>query len=107
MDHDMNNAVQLNAEKKGHDYAEELLIKGLSRNVIILGLVSLLHDSEMIFPLLPACITVVLGAGQIALGVVEGLKETRSFILEAIRTCDPPEDAYVYETRSGRLPGRC
>jgi MFS family permease len=57
--------------------------KGLSRNVIILGFVSLLNDSasEMIYPLLPVFLTVVLGAGPAALGIIEGIAEsTASFL---------------------------
>ena len=54
--------------------------------MIIPGLAGLLDDSasEMIFPLLSAFITVVLGAEPIVRGVVEGLKDRRSVILEAI-----------------------
>ena len=50
---------------------------GLSRNVLGLGLVSLLTDvsSEMIYPLLPLFLTSVLGAGQTFVGLVEGLAE--------------------------------
>src|SRR3990172_326492 len=57
--------------------------KGLSRNVVILGFVSLLNDgaSEMIYPLLPVFLTAVLGAGPAALGIVEGVAEsTASFL---------------------------
>lgn len=56
---------------------------GLSRNVVILGFVSLLNDaaSEMIYPLLPVFLTTVLGAGPAALGVIEGIAEsTASFL---------------------------
>jgi len=56
---------------------------GLSRNVIILGFVSLLNDSasEMIYPLLPAFLTSVLGAGPAAVGIIEGIAEsTASFL---------------------------
>lgn len=56
---------------------------GLSRNVIILGFVSLLNDtaSEMIYPLLPVFLTSVLGAGPAALGMIEGIAEsTASFL---------------------------
>jgi MFS family permease len=55
----------------------------LSRNVIILGAVSLLNDaaSEMIYPLLPVFLTSVLGAGPAVLGVIEGIAEsTASFL---------------------------
>jgi len=56
---------------------------GLTRNVVILGCVSLLNDaaSEMIYPLLPVFLTSVLGAGPAALGVIEGIAEsTASFL---------------------------
>lgn len=57
--------------------------RGLTRNVVILGFVSLLNDaaSEMIYPLLPVFLTAVLGAGPAAVGVIEGIAEsTASFI---------------------------
>lgn len=57
--------------------------QGFSRNVVILGVVSLLNDaaSEMIYPLLPVFLTSVLGAGPAALGVIEGIAEsTASFL---------------------------
>jgi MFS family permease len=55
---------------------------GLSRNVVALGLVSLLTDvsSEMIYPLLPLFLTSVLGAGPIFVGLVEGIAESASSI---------------------------
>lgn len=58
--------------------------KGLSRNVIILGMVSLLNDgaSEMIYPLLPAFLSAVLGAGPAALGIIEGVAETTASLLK-------------------------
>ncbi|MCZ7624967.1 MAG: MFS transporter [Candidatus Methylomirabilota bacterium] len=51
---------------------------GLTRNVVALGLVSLLTDvsSEMIYPLLPLFLTSVLGAGQTFVGLVEGIAES-------------------------------
>jgi len=41
---------------------------GISRNVVILGVVSLLADlsGQMVFPLLPLYITSVLGGGTVA-----------------------------------------
>lgn len=57
--------------------------RGLTRNVVILGFVSLLNDaaSEMIYPLLPVFLTSVLGAGPAVLGVIEGMAEsTASFL---------------------------
>lgn len=57
---------------------------GLSRNVVILGFVSLLNDSasEMIYPLLPAFLTSVLGAGPAAVGVIEGIAESTASLLK-------------------------
>jgi MFS family permease len=51
-----------------------------------LGLVSLLTDtsSEMIYPLLPAFLTGVLGAGAAFLGLVEGLAEATAAVLKVI-----------------------
>jgi MFS family permease len=58
--------------------------KGLTRNVVILGFVSLLNDgaSEMIYPLLPTFLTAVLGAGPEALGVIEGIAEATASLLK-------------------------
>ncbi len=56
----------------------------LHRNIIALGLVSLLTDfsSEMIYPLLPVFLTAVLGAGPAALGIIEGVAETTASLLK-------------------------
>ena len=58
--------------------------KGLTRNVVILGFVSLLNDgaSEMIYPLLPIFLTAVLGAGPAALGIIEGIAESTASLLK-------------------------
>ena len=58
--------------------------KGLTRNVVVLGFVSLLNDgaSEMIYPLLPVFLTAVLGAGPAALGVIEGIAESTASLLK-------------------------
>src|SRR3990172_5412669 len=58
--------------------------KGLTRNVVILGFVSLLNDgaSEMIYPLLPVFLTAVLGAGPAALGIIEGVAEATASLLK-------------------------
>jgi len=54
------------------------LFQGITRNVLILGLVSFLTDvsSEMIYPLLPMFLTAVLGAGPAFLGLIEGAAES-------------------------------
>ncbi|RNC71432.1 MAG: MFS transporter [Desulfuromonadales bacterium] len=60
------------------------MLKGISRNVLILGLVSLLTDvsSEMIYPLLPLFLTTVLGAGPALLGLIEGVAESTAAFLK-------------------------
>ena len=59
-------------------------LAGLSRNVIILGLVSLCNDasSEMIYPLLPVFLTVTLGATAEMLGLIEGIAESTAALLK-------------------------
>ncbi|MCA1578557.1 MAG: MFS transporter [Acidobacteria bacterium] len=56
----------------------------LPRNVVAIGLVSLLNDasSEIIYPLLPVFLTIGLGASATALGLIEGLAETMSSLLK-------------------------
>lgn len=69
--------------KDSADSRRPSLRRGLSRNVVILGIVSFLNDasSEMIYPLLPVFLTSVLGAGPAVLGVIEGIAEsTASFL---------------------------
>lgn len=59
---------------------------GLSRNVVALGLVSLLTDvsSEMIYPLLPLFLTRILGAGQTYVGLVEGVAESAASLTKLL-----------------------
>jgi MFS family permease len=58
--------------------------RGLPRNVVAIGLVSLLNDasSEIIYPLLPIFITAALGASAGAVGVIEGAAESISSLLK-------------------------
>ena len=58
--------------------------QGITRNVFVLGCVSLLTDisSEMIYPLLPVFLTTVLGAGPAFLGVIEGVAESTAALLK-------------------------
>ena len=60
------------------------MFKGITGNVLILGLVSFFTDvsSEMIYPLLPLFLTGVLGAGPAFLGVIEGIAESTSSLLK-------------------------
>ncbi|MEA3514286.1 MAG: MFS transporter [Nanoarchaeota archaeon] len=59
---------------------------GITRNLFILGLVSLLTDlsSQMVFPLIPLFLTTVLGAGAYAVGIVEGAAETTASLLKVV-----------------------
>ncbi len=59
-------------------------IAGVSRNVFVLGLVSLATDisSEMLYPLIPIFLTVTLGAPVAALGVIEGIAEGTASIMQ-------------------------
>jgi len=58
--------------------------RGLPRNVIAIGLVSLLNDasSEIIYPLLPVFLATSLGASTIAIGLIEGFAESMSSLLK-------------------------
>jgi MFS family permease len=58
-------------------------LRGVSRNVLLLGLVSLLADvsSEMVVPLLPAFL-VALGGGAEALGIIEGAAEATASLFK-------------------------
>lgn len=58
--------------------------KRLPRNVVAIGLVSLLNDasSEIIYPLLPVFLTAGLGASAKAVGIIEGLAESISSLLK-------------------------
>ena len=62
------------------------LLKGLTRNILALGIVSLFTDlsSEMIFPLIPLFITGVLGAGGMAVGIIEGSAETTASLFKVL-----------------------
>jgi MFS family permease len=59
-------------------------ILGLSANVFLLGLISLLTDisSEMIFTLMPLFLANILGASTIVIGVVEGIAESTASLLK-------------------------
>ncbi len=60
------------------------LARRIPRTVIALGVVSLLTDlsSEMIYPLLPILLASVLGAGAMALGLIEGVAESTAALLK-------------------------
>src|SRR5512143_357031 len=59
---------------------------GITRNVVILGIVSFLTDvsSEMVFPVLPLFLSIVLGAGKEAIGLIEGVADSIASLLDII-----------------------
>ncbi len=59
---------------------------GITRNVLILGIVSFLTDvsSEMIYPLLPTFLTTVLGASPAFLGLIEGAAESTAAFVKLV-----------------------
>ena len=62
------------------------IFRGISRNIFILGIVSLFTDlsSQMVFPLIPLFMVSVLGAGAYAVGIVEGAAETTASLLKVV-----------------------
>ena len=66
----------------------------LPRQVKLFGAVSLLNDfaSEMVYPLLPAFVTGVLGGGAIALGALDGAADAASAVVKLVagRLADRP-----------------
>ena len=62
------------------------ILRGITRNVFLLGLVSLCTDlsSQMVFPLLPLFLTSVLGAGAYTVGIVEGAAETTASLFKVV-----------------------
>jgi MFS family permease len=57
----------------------------IPRNVVMMGIVSLLTDtaSEMIYPLIPIFVS-ALGSGAVILGVIEGVAETTAAMLKLV-----------------------
>ena len=66
----------------------------LPRQVKLFGAVSLLNDfaSEMVYPLLPAFITGVLGGGAVALGALDGAADAAAALVKLVagRLSDRP-----------------
>ena len=67
-------------------YIKIKIFGGITRSIVILGLVSLFTDlsSQMVFPLIPLFLTSVLGAGAYAVGIVEGAAETTASLLKVV-----------------------
>jgi MFS family permease len=68
------------------EVAKRPLIRGLSRNVVLLGVVSFLADvsSEMVYPIIPLFLTGTLGAPVIVVGVIEGIAESTASLLKFV-----------------------
>ena len=67
-------------------YKQIEIFSGITRNIFIMGLVSLFTDlsSQMVFPLIPLFLTTVLGCGAYAVGIVEGAAETTASLLKVL-----------------------
>jgi MFS family permease len=61
------------------------LMAGISTNVLVLGIVSLLTDasSEMIYPIMPLFLTAI-GASGLVIGLIEGAAETTASLLKVV-----------------------
>ena len=72
-----NNQMSDNFKKSG-------IFAGLGRNVIVLGVVSLFTDisSEMLYPVIPMFLTLVLHAPMSVVGLIEGIAESTASILK-------------------------
>jgi len=62
------------------------IFKGITKNIFILGLVSLFTDfsSQMVFPLIPLFLSTVLGTDAYVVGIVEGAAETTASLLKIV-----------------------
>lgn len=61
-------------------------ILGLSRNIFLLGVVSMLNDfsSEMVQSVMPIFITTVLGAPVVVVGIIEGVADAVASVLKIV-----------------------
>ena len=62
---------------------------GISKNVLAMGLTSFLTDvsTEIYYPLLPIFLKIVLKAGALSIGIIEGIAETTASLLKLISGC--------------------
>ncbi|MFZ2410055.1 MAG: MFS transporter [Candidatus Methanoperedens sp.] len=65
---------------------EKDIIKGIKKNVFVLGLVSFFTDisSEMLYPIIPIFLTTVLAAPMSIVGIIEGIAESTASILKVV-----------------------
>ena len=71
------------SEAKPPAAQERSFVPGISRNVFVVGLVSLFTDvsGEMVYPLIPIFLTSVMGAPATVVGLVEGVAEATASLL--------------------------
>jgi MFS family permease len=62
------------------------IFRGITRNVFLLGLVSLFTDlsSQMVFPLIPLYLVSVLGCGASVVGICEGAAEATASLIKVL-----------------------
>jgi MFS family permease len=74
------------AETDAEAEAKRPLAAGLSRNVVLLGVVSFFADvsSEMVYPIVPLFLTSTLGAPVFAVGVIEGIAESTASLFKFV-----------------------
>lgn len=72
-------------------------LDGIEKNVLALGAVSFLTDisSEMVFPILPLFLSAILGVGKEIIGLIEGVADSISSLLDIFV-------GYVSDTRGER-----
>ena len=64
--------------------ARSALLRGITRNVVVLGVVSLLTDisSELLIMVIPLFLANVLAATPVVIGLVEGIAESAAAVLK-------------------------
>ncbi|MBI2954266.1 MAG: MFS transporter [Chloroflexi bacterium] len=72
------------AALEGPEKAPGGVFRGITPNVLVAGIVSLLTDisSEMIYPILPLFLANVLGVGAVTIGLIEGIAESTASLLK-------------------------
>lgn len=73
------------ASEPPHKRLRKPLLVGVTTNVLVLGIVSMLTDmsSEMIYPILPLFLTAI-GATGLIIGLIEGAAETTASLLKVV-----------------------
>lgn len=62
------------------------MLKGIKKNVVVLGIASFFTDisSEMLYPIIPIFLTAALGAPMSIVGLIEGIAESTASVLKAL-----------------------